>query len=82
MPTDNVAKDFKDYEGKIASYSTNGSKSKKVLMMIFPIILPLAKGTTLKEGHIEENTVYDSLVLPGVLYIDWAYLNIRSFVVY
>ena len=43
----NVAKNFKDYKGDLATHFTNESKSKKVLMVSFPIVLPLVKGMIL-----------------------------------
>jgi len=76
----NVAKNFKDYKGDLATHFTNESKSKKVSMVSFPIVLPLVKGMTLQEGHIEDDDVYNSLGLCGELYADWAYLNARKFI--
>ena len=81
--TISVGRHLKDNVDNLLSlpneFST-AAKVQKLRIIAFPLIIPLVKGYKIPEGDIDENDIYNSFCKVHEIYVDWAFLQTKKYV--
>ena len=59
---------------------STAAKVQKLRIIAFPLIIPLVKGYKIPEGDIDENDIYNSFCKVHEIYVDWAFLQTKKYV--
>ena len=76
-----VAKFFKDNRKKldwVPECASTDDKTKNLIVVSFPMVLPLVKGLSFPEGSIQDKNVTDSFIKVHSLYEDFLHLKLEA----